>query len=54
MGTAYCLQYMHHDLNPPIAHSNLNSTAIYLTDDYAAKVNFLSNIMMPSPNFDHC
>ncbi|XP_062162449.1 protein MALE DISCOVERER 2-like isoform X1 [Alnus glutinosa] len=38
MGTAYCLQYMHHDLNPPIAHSNLNSTAIYLTDDYAAKI----------------
>ena len=44
MGTAYCLQYMHHDLNPPVAHSNLNSTAIYLTDDYAAKVNFLSKI----------
>lgn len=41
MGTAYCLQYMHHDLNPPVAHSNLNSGAIYLTDDYAAKVNFL-------------
>ncbi|KAG6620455.1 protein MALE DISCOVERER 2-like isoform X1 [Carya illinoinensis] len=38
MGTAYCLQYMHHDLNPPVAHSNLNSTAIYLTDDYAAKI----------------
>lgn len=38
MGTAYCLQYMHHDLNPPIAHSNLSSSAIYLTDDYAAKV----------------
>lgn len=38
MGTAYCLQYMHHDLNPPLAHSNLSSSAIYLTDDYAAKV----------------
>lgn len=38
MGTAYCLQYMHHDLNPPVAHSNLNSGAIYLTDDYAAKI----------------
>ncbi|KAF3452131.1 hypothetical protein FNV43_RR08228 [Rhamnella rubrinervis] len=38
MGTAYCLQYMHHDLNPPVAHCNLNSTSIYLTDDYAAKI----------------
>lgn len=38
MGTAYCLQYMHHDLNPPVAHTNLTSSSIYLTDDYAAKV----------------
>ncbi|GAB4831419.1 hypothetical protein Ancab_005430 [Ancistrocladus abbreviatus] len=37
MGAAYCLQYMH-ELNPPVAHSNLNSTLIYLTDDYAAKI----------------
>lgn len=38
MGTAYCLQYMHHDLNPPVAHTNLSSTSIFLTDDYAAKI----------------
>ncbi|KAJ6333399.1 hypothetical protein OIU77_009297 [Salix suchowensis] len=38
MGVAYCLQYMHHDLNPPIAHSKLSSRAIFLTDDYAAKI----------------
>ena len=38
MGVSYCLQYMHHDLNPPIAHSKLSSRAIFLTDDYAAKV----------------
>ncbi|GLT80107.1 hypothetical protein SLA2020_515640 [Shorea laevis] len=38
MGIAYCLQYMHHDLNPPVAHSHLTSNAVYLTDDYAAKV----------------
>jgi hypothetical protein len=38
MGTAYCLQYMHHDLNPPVSHSNLNSVSILLTDDFAAKV----------------
>ncbi|KAJ8531532.1 hypothetical protein K7X08_026966 [Anisodus acutangulus] len=37
MGTAYCLQYMH-ELNPPVQHCNLNSKAIYLTDDYAAKI----------------
>jgi hypothetical protein len=29
---------MHHDLNPPIAHSKVNSKLIMLTDDYAAKV----------------
>ncbi|XP_021766121.1 protein MALE DISCOVERER 1-like [Chenopodium quinoa] len=38
MGAAYCLQYMHHDLNPPVAHMNLRSSIIYLTDDYAAKL----------------
>ncbi|KAH9625004.1 hypothetical protein KSS87_011261 [Heliosperma pusillum] len=38
MGVAYCLQYMHHDLNPPIAHSKLSSTMVFLTDDYAAKI----------------
>lgn len=37
MGTTYCLQYMHF-LNPPVPHSGLNSSAILLTDDYAAKV----------------
>ncbi|CAH1442872.1 unnamed protein product [Lactuca virosa] len=37
MGTAYCLEYMH-ELNPPIPHSNLNSTMIRLTEDYAPKV----------------
>ncbi|KAL6526864.1 hypothetical protein OROGR_015954 [Orobanche gracilis] len=37
MGIAYCLDHMH-QLTPPIAHRNLNSSAIYLTDDYAAKI----------------
>ncbi|KAG5561906.1 hypothetical protein RHGRI_004823 [Rhododendron griersonianum] len=37
MGSAYCLQYMH-DLNPPVAHSNLVSRAIFVTDDNAAKI----------------
>ncbi|WCJ27214.1 Leucine-rich repeat protein kinase family protein [Euphorbia peplus] len=38
MGIAYCLKYMHHDLNPPIPHSGLTSKNVYLTDDYAAKI----------------
>ncbi|XWS15845.1 hypothetical protein CRYUN_Cryun34aG0036600 [Craigia yunnanensis] len=48
MGVAYCLQYMHHDLNPPIAHSNLSSAAIFLTDDYAAKLAEISSLQ-PAP-----
>ncbi|XP_072994460.1 protein MALE DISCOVERER 2-like isoform X2 [Typha latifolia] len=37
MGTAYCLQHMH-QLNPPIAHPDLQSSSIFLSEDYAAKV----------------
>ncbi|GER24508.1 leucine-rich repeat protein kinase family protein, partial [Striga asiatica] len=37
MGAAYCLQYMH-ELKPPVAHINLTSKDIFLTDDYAAKI----------------
>ncbi|KAK7290393.1 hypothetical protein RIF29_04788 [Crotalaria pallida] len=49
MGTAYCLQYMHHDLNPPVPHRNLNSSAISLTDDFAAKIGdtTFGNIVSP-------
>jgi serine/threonine protein kinase len=38
MGTAFGLSYMHHELVPPASHLNLDSHAIFLTDDYAAKV----------------
>ena len=38
MGIAYCLRYMHHDLNPPVSPPILTSSSIYLTEDYAAKV----------------
>ncbi|KAJ0045862.1 hypothetical protein Pint_06561 [Pistacia integerrima] len=41
MGMAYCLEHMH-QLNPPIAHNNLNSSAVFLTEDYAAKLSDLS------------
>lgn len=37
MGMAYCLEHMH-QLTPPIVHRNLNSSAVYLTEDYAAKI----------------
>ncbi|XP_011003691.1 PREDICTED: probable inactive receptor-like protein kinase At3g56050 [Populus euphratica] len=41
MGMAYCLEYMH-QLTPPIAHKNLQSSTIYLTEDYAAKISDFS------------
>ncbi|ESQ52735.1 hypothetical protein EUTSA_v10016554mg [Eutrema salsugineum] len=37
MGLAYCLDHMH-QLNPPIAHTNLVSSSLHLTEDYAVKV----------------
>lgn len=37
MGMAYCLEHMH-QLNPPIPHKNLTSSAVTLTEDYAAKI----------------
>ncbi|KAG2673039.1 hypothetical protein I3843_13G061900 [Carya illinoinensis] len=37
MGMAYCLEYMH-QLTPPVTHKNLQSSSIYLTEDYAAKI----------------
>ncbi|QCE00931.1 serine/threonine kinase [Vigna unguiculata] len=41
MGIAYCLEYML-DLKPSISHRNLQSSFIYLTEDYAAKISDLS------------
>ncbi|GAB4831971.1 hypothetical protein Ancab_005988 [Ancistrocladus abbreviatus] len=37
MGMAYCLEHMH-QLNPPIAHGNINSSSVNLSEDYAAKI----------------
>ncbi|PKU75184.1 probable inactive receptor-like protein kinase At3g56050 [Dendrobium catenatum] len=37
MGIAYCLDHMH-QLSPPLIMKNLDSSSIYLTEDYAAKV----------------
>ncbi|KAL1207931.1 putative inactive receptor-like protein kinase [Cardamine amara subsp. amara] len=37
MGVAYCLDHMH-GLKPPIVHSNLLSSSVQLTEDYAVKI----------------
>ncbi|KAG7534727.1 Protein kinase-like domain superfamily [Arabidopsis thaliana x Arabidopsis arenosa] len=49
MGIAYCLEHMH-NLNPPILHSTLDSSSVYLTEDNAAKVSDFSaiNSIFPS------
>lgn len=49
MGIAYCLEHMH-NLNPPILHTNLDSSCIYLTEDNAAKVSDFSVLNFISPS----
>ncbi|CAH8360510.1 unnamed protein product [Eruca vesicaria subsp. sativa] len=49
MGIAYCLEHMH-NLNPPILHTNLDSSCIYLTEDNAAKVSDFSVLDFISPS----
>ncbi|KAJ6844302.1 inactive receptor-like serine/threonine-protein kinase [Iris pallida] len=41
MGIAYCLEHMH-QLDPPVTPKVLNSSTIYLSEDYAAKISDLS------------
>uniref|UniRef100_A0A803LCW0 Protein kinase domain-containing protein n=1 Tax=Chenopodium quinoa TaxID=63459 RepID=A0A803LCW0_CHEQI len=41
MGMAYCLEHMH-QLNPPIPHRDLQSSSMYLSEDYATKVSDFS------------
>lgn len=38
MGIGYCLQYIHHDLNPPVTLTDLRSNVVFITDDFAAKI----------------
>ncbi|ESW20030.1 hypothetical protein PHAVU_006G175100 [Phaseolus vulgaris] len=54
MGIAYCLQYMHHDLNPPMAQGELLSSMICLTDDFAAKVAEVTFRKIVSPEESVC
>lgn len=41
MGMAYCMQHIH-QLDPPIALSNMTSSTIFLSEDYAGKISDLS------------
>jgi hypothetical protein len=41
MGVASCLEHTH-KLNPRAVPKNISSTAMYVTDDYAAKVSYLN------------
>lgn len=38
MGIAYCVEHMNNLKPKPFSHTNLNSSSVYLTTDYAAKV----------------
>ncbi|GAB4849382.1 hypothetical protein Ancab_004179 [Ancistrocladus abbreviatus] len=42
MGMSYCLEYMHHELDPPVVLTSLLSDTILLSDDYAAKISDMS------------
>uniref|UniRef100_A0A803M3X9 Protein kinase domain-containing protein n=1 Tax=Chenopodium quinoa TaxID=63459 RepID=A0A803M3X9_CHEQI len=49
MGMAYCLEHMH-QLTPPVTHPNLNSSAVNLSEDYAAKISdfcFWNEVAVP-------
>lgn len=39
LGIARGLKYLHTELQPPFTISELNSNAVYLTDDFYPKVN---------------
>ncbi|CAN8256982.1 unnamed protein product [Cochlearia groenlandica] len=50
MGIAYCVEHMN-NLNPkPISQNNLNSSSIYLTTDYAAKVSDFTFLRSTKPD----
>lgn len=38
MGMAYCLEYLHEQQTAPLIQLNLTSSAVNLTEDYAAKI----------------
>lgn len=52
VGAAYGLKYMHHELVPPANHVNFGADAVYLTDDYAAKVSNAGATKVTAPRND--
>lgn len=38
IGIARGLKYLHSEINPPFTISELNSSAVYLTEDFSPKV----------------
>jgi hypothetical protein len=51
MGVAYCLQYMHHELSPPVAIHDVRSDSVFISDDYAAKVQLQLAVLLIFRNF---
>lgn len=45
IGIARGLKYLHMELEPPFTISELNSSAVYLTDDFLPKVWNLLNLL---------
>ncbi|GMH25573.1 hypothetical protein Nepgr_027416 [Nepenthes gracilis] len=55
MGIAYCLEHMHHELNPPFVLQILRADTILLTDNNAAKIaemSFWSESLTKEQNSD--
>lgn len=51
MGIAYCLDYIH-NLKPPVVLKNLQLDSILLTDDCAAKISSIDNIIIAKTSED--
>lgn len=47
IGIARGLKYLHTELDPPFTISELNSSSIYLTDDFSPKVRQWSILPLP-------
>lgn len=53
LGIAKGLKYLHLELQPPFTISDLNSSAVYLTDDFSPMVTcFMSNLPIFLFHFD--
>ena len=46
LGIARGLNYLHTELQPPFTISELNSNAVYLTDDFFPKVNLSKQVIV--------